>query len=855
MKVDWRFFQKQPLLRSIILYGQIIPYHLRFILYHCNKTENRMPHSFKTLSLSLLCFTSTGFATGKSPASSLETDECTEGKRHYRWAVRHIEKGGIGYNQGYTTLEGFFAPDPDQWTLMPFLDLRGHVFDNGKMAANTGAGIRGIWGCRAYGLNAYYDYRNTKRLHYNQIGVGLETLGKLWDLRINGYLPVGKKVTSPYETDFYTFSGHSMIVSQKYQFGMKGADAELGFHFGKSRLFDFYAAAGPYYFIGEIGPNVWGGKARLAGTFKEYITVEISDSCDRMFHNKFQGQITLSLPFGIKSKVKKKGCRNTCKLADALVSRMVQPVGRQEIIVVGHKKKHSAAIDPTTGQPYYFVFVDNTSHSQGTYASPYPTLAMAEANSKNGDILYVFPGDGTTAGLNAGIILQDNQKLLGSGISHSLLTTLGTVTIPPQTTTSPSLTNANGSLTIVQLGNSCEVSGFNFLGNVTYAVIGGDVLAGTFSCDGGIIRNNVINVANGSNASGISLIGRGNTIITNNQIASEGAAISLQTILADTLITTISGNTVSSFTNTVFLRNGVDGHLTSSIYGTITNNTISAIGNFSGAIWILGESAVIDAVISDNKVFASGGDGHGAILVQAGAGNIANGIIMNNNIAAYTNSSGIYAQSTQSSGLVTTQITGNNILTPGSNQAGIYVQSSGPDTTLISGNTIEAPACFSGIHVNNPITATISGNNVSTSSSSGPIGIYMSGVQTGTISNNLVSSSGPSGQGVAAYSEESSTLSILNNTISASGSSMTGLYFEIDTGPSTALISKNIVAVNSGNGIDVENFDTVCLILTDNTATGPIILNNGGSTFTLDTSSGNNIPTPTQTGVTPGTCP
>ncbi len=316
-----------------------------------------------------------------STIAVLSSEICQDGKRHYRASVRHIEGGGIGYDEGYTTLDGFFAPDPQRLSLMPFLDVRGHVFNDGKMAANAGLGFRGILGCRAYGLNAYYDYRNTKRLHYNQIGVGLETLGTLWDFRINGYLPVGKKITSPFNVKFDRFSGHHMHLSQKRQFAMKGADAEIGFHFGKSRNFDFYAAAGPYYYIGEIGHNTWGGKTRLAGMYKEYIRIEVSDSYDRMFHNNFQVQLTFTLPFGGRSRVKKTGACNSCRKADALASRMLQPVGRQEIIVVGKKEKTQLAIDPATGLPYFFVFVDNTSSSDGTYESPYPTLAQAQDNS------------------------------------------------------------------------------------------------------------------------------------------------------------------------------------------------------------------------------------------------------------------------------------------------------------------------------------------------------------------------------------------------------------------------------------------------------------------------------------------
>lgn len=266
--------------------------------------------------LSLKCFA----------ASSKANENCPNGKQHYRTTIRHIESGGIGYEDGYTTLAAFFASDPSQWAVTPFLDARGHVFDNGKWAANAGVGLRALWGNRAYGINTYYDYRNTSRFHSNQIGAGIETLGELFDFRINGYLPVGAKISSPYDSAFETFSGNYMLVSQKYHSAMKGANAEFGFHFGKSELFDFYAAAGPYYFIGKIDPATWGGKARISGTFKDILTLEISDSYDRTFHNKFQGQISLSFSFGPKSKVKRQG--RTCKVANTLNNRMLQPVDR-----------------------------------------------------------------------------------------------------------------------------------------------------------------------------------------------------------------------------------------------------------------------------------------------------------------------------------------------------------------------------------------------------------------------------------------------------------------------------------------------------------------------------------------------
>jgi len=288
----------------------------------------------KSLAGSLVCLTTL-------VADHSET--YVRGRKHHRLSARHIEGRGIGYDQGYSTLEAFFAHDPGEWCFLPFLDVKGHISDNGKWAANAGLGIREIYGKRVWGLNGYYDYRNTRKKNYTQAGVGLETLGDFWDFRINGYIPLGKKISSPYSVRFEKFSGPRIILSQKYQYALKGSDAELGFHFGRSRSFKFYAAAGPYYYRGKIGDNIWGGKARMAAMYKDYITLEVSDSYDNAFRNRVQGQITFTIPFGRDSRVTKRGRVCSCEMAEALTSRMLQPVGRQEIIPVDSSRRNVVA--------------------------------------------------------------------------------------------------------------------------------------------------------------------------------------------------------------------------------------------------------------------------------------------------------------------------------------------------------------------------------------------------------------------------------------------------------------------------------------------------------------------------------
>ena len=385
-------------------------------------------------------------------------EPCPDTTRPMRVTVRHIEANGIGYQDGYTTLEGFFSPpSPYKEKWLPFADLRGHVFNNGKMAANTGIGIRYLQSSRLWGANAYYDYRNTRHTHYNQVAFGLETLGKLWDAKINGYLPVGSKISPYYGVRFSHFTGHTAYLSYKQEYALKGINAEAGYHVDHFQKVPLYFAAGPYYLAGQ-GHNVWGGQLRVAAHLLPYVKIEGNTSYDNAFRWIGQGQISLTLPFGGK-KAAKAFAKKPCSSSRALHERLRQGVDRFEIIPTATKKEQSPATNPLTSSPWVFWFVSNTSHSLGTWESPYPTLAEAQSASQPYQAIYVLPGDGTATGLNQGIHLQEEQWFLGAATDVLLPTTLGPVLIPAQASFKPLLT-ASGD--IVTLANHNVVSGFSF---------------------------------------------------------------------------------------------------------------------------------------------------------------------------------------------------------------------------------------------------------------------------------------------------------------------------------------------------------------------------------------------------------
>lgn len=375
--------------------------------------------------------------------------------------VRHIEGKGIGYQKGYTTAELFLSPDVERMTALPFIDLRGHVFDDGRFALNAGIGFRYRAGCRSYGANAFYDYRDTKHHRYNQAGIGLESLGAVWDFRVNGYLPFGKTESRWFEPKFSKFKEHHLFIRRKQEFSMRGADAEIGLHFLRNiKQWDLYTAAGPYYFEGK-GKNTYGGKGRLGTIWKNYFSLELSGSYDNIFKGIVQGQIGLRIPFGPRSAIKsseKCPCSDMRKLMD----RMVQPVARDEIIVVDKRRKDFLARDPATGNPLFFWFVNNLSHSAGTFESPFPNLSQAISASKPKDIIYIYPGDGTSSGLIIGapFQLKDHQKLLGTGFSYTFATQFGRIKIPVLASGRPQVAGGDA-ISIITVANNNTVAGLS----------------------------------------------------------------------------------------------------------------------------------------------------------------------------------------------------------------------------------------------------------------------------------------------------------------------------------------------------------------------------------------------------------
>lgn len=465
--------------------------------------------------------------------------ECMKANNPHRLELKHSEGKGIGYTQGYSSLDAFFTGKEGDY--IPFVDLRGHVFNDAQWATNVGVGTRYIFDpCRwMVGVNGYFDYRTLHHnTHFTQIGAGIEAFFDRFDFRLNGYLPVGNKrkkiKTDLTSVTFKRFSGNYILMNEHYnntfQGAMKGFNAELGAHlFGNQTEYDIYFGVGPYYYALSQGKQSWGGKARLKIELTRCLFLEASDSFDNIFHNRLQGTINLTIPFaGRRWYHSKRECRN------AMNWKAVMPIERQEIIVVSKFKKKQTidpvAIDPATGNPYYVVFVKNSNPDlgNGTFENPFQNLSnldnptSAQSGSFPDNTIYVFAGDGSATHMSGGdMVLQANQRLLGSGHAHVYQTTKGELTIPAQTAHMPKIQGVSGVNSAIVLNNNNEVSGLDIsfspgtLVTTGQACIKSDSTIVNANINNNILTNETFGLLIGSTMLGSSA--SGTIIVSNNQ--------------------------------------------------------------------------------------------------------------------------------------------------------------------------------------------------------------------------------------------------------------------------------------------------------------------------------------------------
>ncbi len=290
--------------------------------------------------------------------------EVLDGENYGQFYLSHTFGRGLGDQKGYTTLGAFFIPSLFfNHNTSLFIDGSGHYFDDGKWAGSVGLGSRYLINCNTVlGFNAYYDYRRFHKFDLNQLGIGFELLGNCVDLRLNGYIPIGKK--SFCRSHFYDYSGGYLAIFENQAFAWYGVDAEIGKWLRKPsccNCFSLYFAAGPYYYWRDQSydqhenhlkyhsesrhehRHAFGGRARLEVAFSEVFKFSVEATYDSVWHARVQGQIAVVIPLTdcqslwnmIQSPVN--GCL-ACRSSNPILS---QSVKRNRQIVASQRDKCS----------------------------------------------------------------------------------------------------------------------------------------------------------------------------------------------------------------------------------------------------------------------------------------------------------------------------------------------------------------------------------------------------------------------------------------------------------------------------------------------------------------------------------
>lgn len=381
---------------------------------------------------------------------------------------------------------------------MLFLDARGTVSYSGGGASNIGAGIRryDAFRDRVYGINAYWDHDNGNRRSYNQVGFGVESLGRYVDFRANGYINFGTDrniISSTHDVNSFQFGvGPTGVLVNRVEFqesAFSGLNVEIGTPTPLLGRYGFETHVGGYYFQADDNEDVTGVSVRNEMQISDDIRAGISVTNDDVFDTQVFATLSITIPDG-----RPQTWFRPKKVRDKMLSR----VERRNRITTNRRIK-TTVVDGTpllnrNGAPVNrFLVVDPqaTTNGVGTAADPLNTF-VGFSNTGTGTIFQINDGD-----LEGPLTLNDNDVVVTAdflnNVGLTLSSTVGDVVVPsPDDMAGPTIWRNSAGGTIVTIaGDNTQVSGVTFDGSVNVGVpVNNDIIVGG-GFEGFRINNNV----------------------------------------------------------------------------------------------------------------------------------------------------------------------------------------------------------------------------------------------------------------------------------------------------------------------------------------------------------------------------
>lgn len=681
-----------------------------------------------------------------------------------RVGVRYTTEGA-GY-ESFSSFEGFLPVLQIPGNSLTFLQGKLLLDNDSNLATNILLGHRifSEEANRVIGGYISYSTRDTGKSNFDQLGLGFETLG-VWDFRFNAYLPLNGSENQVEQANLPFFQGDSLMVqrSRFLEVAMSGVDAEVGTRLASLGSGDLRGYAGVYYYSGGESREAFGWKTRIEARPNDFLGFSLSLQNDDLFDTR--------LVFSIGANFPGSGARRGKPSKNSALTRMAQSVDNQATILVAVENRtdvFAAMVEPEeegstnsidtptnntdNSEQLIIIHVAPGGTGNGTFESPYGSIAQALAVAKADNVIYVRSDENTV--FPPFTIPNDVRVFSSSPVQVVNVKGLGIVTLPLSgsgihPTITGTVNSGNG---LITLGNNSVISGFN------------------------------LQVAGNEGARGIQGINISNVIIDNNKISNPfGEGIYLENIAGTTIIhsntinnvvgnainlsqvstTEITNNLINNITGTGILLTNV------SDTSSITNNTIS---NTTGDGIQL--SQVISPTITNNSITNSGNRG---IFIENSTGtiNISDNTLTDNNQEA----------------IKLTEVTG---------------------TTTINQNTINGSNNSTGIDIANTtgdINLTIANNNLSENFND--IRVDLS-TTTGTlqINNNIISNHGTAIDLQLVENTNLTNATINNNQITGTATSTTSQGINLQAYDNAAIgdfeVSDNTIS-NMTNG-DGTNF-------------------------------------------------
>lgn len=467
----------------------------------------------------------------------------------------------------------FFPIAQDARSLI-FANLRGRFDDNSSHEGNFGLGLRQMrengWNLGAYG---YFDRRRSDTGNYfNQATLGAEALGRDWDFRANGYLPLGTSVRDLGTASSAAISGAAIQVTTttREERALKGFDAELGW---RAPLFDSEGPRqlrlylGGYHFSGG-GITVQGPRMRAELSMTRlpwfgrdadlFLSAEAQDDSAR----GSQTFVSLRLRIPLGKEVSRSRRLNAQK------RRMTAPIVRDvDIVTQSHVTSTLVETGTATAGGQTITVLNSTSTSG---ASLQAALNTAGANST-----VVLKGTfNTTVQTN----MSAGQTLIGAGTLTVKTPTGYTATLNLPGATIAAATDATQN--VLRMANNATLDGVT----ITNTYSGGSSSAvNAQSLTGVTIKNSTLSASGSSGSYTVDALNSTNLVFSGNTISatSSGGASGIG-------IRALSSNNLSIVGNT-FNMTGATQYVVAGDNTTVFN-TAASTGNAtnSGACFFTG---------------------------------------------------------------------------------------------------------------------------------------------------------------------------------------------------------------------------------------------------------------------------